>query len=346
MDLLWPGFLILLALLPLSVAAYLIILRRRRKFAVRYSSLALVRAALPQQAQWRRHLPFALLLLALASLIGALSRPVAVVQVPSGQATIILAMDVSRSMCATDIAPSRLAAAKTAALSFIDDQSPNTQMGLVAFAGFSALIQAPTTDQDLLQDAVRGLTTGRGTAIGSGILESLNAIAEVNDDIAPVTGPLTDAQLAPGAAVEFAPEIIVVLTDGVTTTGIPPLEAAEQAAVRGIRIYTIGFGTAGGGSGSVCGGGQGFGFGGGGGGGGGNFRRGIDEPTLIQVADMTGGDYYSAESAGELKEVLDSLPASFSTRPQTTEITFAFAALGALLALVAMTLALLWMPAA
>ncbi len=341
MDLLWPGFLALLALPPLLVAVYIWVLRRRRRFAVRYSSLALVRAALPRQAQWRRHVPFALLLLALASLIGALSRPVAVVQVPSGEATIILAMDVSRSMCATDIAPSRLAAAKTAALSFIDNQAPNTQMGLVAFAGFSALIQAPTADQALLQDAVRGLTTGRGTAIGSGILESLNAIAEINDDIEPVTGPLTTLATEPGTVVEYAPEIIVVLTDGVTTTGIPPLEAAEQAAVRGIRIYTIGFGTAGGGSGSVCGG-QGFGFGGGGGG---NFRRGIDEPTLIQVAEMTGGDYYSAESAGELEEVFQSLPASFSTRPQTTEITFAFTALGALLALAAMALGLLWMPA-
>ena len=345
MSFTWPGFLFLLALLPLLVAAYLLILRRRRKYAVRFSSLALLRAAMPKHSWVRRHLPFALLIATLATLSLALSRPVAVVQVPSGQATIILAMDVSRSMCSTDIAPSRLAAAKEAALSFIDGQSSNTQMGLVAFAGFSAMIQAPTTDQDLLQDAVQGLTTGRGTAIGSGILEAVNAIAEINDDIAPVTGSLRgfESSEAPDEIV-IRPEIIVLLTDGVTTNGIPPLVAAAEAGVRGIRVYTIGFGTSSGGSGSVCGGwgGQGFGFGGGGGGG---FRRGIDEPTLIQVAEMTGGEYYSAESAGELEEVFAELPASFSTRPQTTEISFIFAALGALLAVAAIGLGLLWQPA-
>jgi Ca-activated chloride channel family protein len=267
--------------------------------------------------------------------------------VPSGQATIILALDVSRSMCSTDIPPSRLDAAKEAALSFIRRQPPNTQVGLVAFAGFSALVQAPTNDQTLLEDAVRGLRPARATAIGSGIFESLNAIAEVNDSIEPVTNASFGAALQdlepPTDAVEYAPEIIVLLTDGVTTTGVPPLQAAAMAAERGIRVYTIGFGTSNGGSGSVCGGwgGQGFGFGGGGGGG---FRRGIDEATLIQVADMTGGEYYSAESAGELQEVFESLPASFSTRPETTEVTFLFAALGALFAGVALWLALRWQP--
>jgi Ca-activated chloride channel family protein len=352
MNVLWPGFLLLLALLPLSVVAYIWVLRRRRKYAVRFSSLALVRAALPKHSWLRRHLPFALLLLALSSLIAAASRPVAVVQVPSGQATIILALDVSRSMCSTDIPPSRLDAAQAAALSFIERQAPNTQVGVVAFAGFSALVQAPTTDQALLTDAVQGLTPARATAIGSGIVESLNAIAEVNDSIEPVTSDSLRAALSgedaalpePDAAKAYAPEIIVLLTDGVTTTGIPPLLAAQQAALRGIRVYTIGFGTADGGSGSICGGwrGQGFGFGGGGGGG---FRRGIDEATLIQVSDMTGGDYYSAESAGELQQVFQDLPASFSTRPETTEISYIFAALGALLAAAAMFLALRWQPA-
>src|SRR5687767_11316329 len=139
MSVLWPGFLVLLGLLPLLVGVYILVLRRRRKYAVRFSSLALLRAAMPRHSWLRRHLPFALLVGALASLIGAVSRPMAIVQVPSGQATIILAMDVSRSMCSTDIAPSRLDAAKAAALSFIDSQAPNTQMGLVAFAGFSAM---------------------------------------------------------------------------------------------------------------------------------------------------------------------------------------------------------------
>src|SRR3989337_538661 len=144
MALLWPGFLALLGLIPLIVAIYIWMLRRRRRFAVRYSSLALVREALPQQSRLRRYLPFALFLLALASLVIALGRPVAIVSVPAGQTTIILAIDVSRSMCSTDIQPNRLEAAKAAALSFIQSQRPGTQIGVIAFAGFAEMIQPPT----------------------------------------------------------------------------------------------------------------------------------------------------------------------------------------------------------
>lgn len=185
MDLLWPGFLFLLGLIPLIIGAYIWTLRRRRRFAVRYSSLALVREALPHQSRLRRHLPFALFLLALISLVLALGRPVTAVNVPAGQATIILAVDVSRSMCSTDIPPNRLTAAQAAAQSFIQDQGNSTQIGIVAFAGFAELIQPPTADQEVLQDAVQSLSTGRRTAIGSAILKSLDAIAEINPNVAP-----------------------------------------------------------------------------------------------------------------------------------------------------------------
>src|SRR5262245_6537963 len=148
MDWLWPGFLLLLGLLPVLVGLYIWALRRRGRAAVRYSSLALVREALPRQPWWRRHLPFALFVLALASLMLALARPVAVVSVPTGQVTIMLTMDVSRSMCSTDIPPNRLEAAKAAALSFIHRQNSNTQIGLVAFAGYAELVQMPTNDQE------------------------------------------------------------------------------------------------------------------------------------------------------------------------------------------------------
>src|SRR3712207_5662231 len=147
MDLLWPGFLLLLGLIPLIVAAYIWVLRRRR-VTLRYSSLALVRAALPHQSRLRRHLPFALFLLALISLIVALGRPVTYVRVPSDQASIMLAIDVSRSMRQIDIPPSRLAAAKVAALSFIQDQVLATRIGVVAFAGYAELIQPATADQE------------------------------------------------------------------------------------------------------------------------------------------------------------------------------------------------------
>lgn len=354
MNLLWPGFLLLLGLIPLIVAAYIWMLRRRRRFTVRYSSLALVREALPHQSRLRRHLPFALFLLALASLVIALGRPVTIVSAPTGRATIILAIDVSRSMCSTDIPPNRLEVAKNAALSFIQRQKSNTQIGIIAFAGFAELIQPPTTDQELLQDAVEGLSTGRRTAIGSGILKSLDAIAEIDKTVAPsVTGVSSGVEPTPVLKGMYAPHIIVLLTDGANNAGVLPVDAAQQAADRGIRVYTIGFGTENGseslpscgrgfqGGNPFAGGQQ---FGGGLGFGGGGFRRGIDEGTLKQVADLTGGNYYSAESASELQNVFENLPTYLITKHETMEISVAFTAIGMLLAAMAIILSLIWHP--
>lgn len=353
MDLLWPWFLTLLILIPALIAIYIWILRRKRRFAVRYSSLSLIRAAQPERSRWRRHVPFALFTAALAALILALTRPVSIVAVPAADVTIMLAMDVSRSMCSTDIPPNRLLAAEDAALSFIRDQPRGTQIGVVAFAGFAELVQMPTSDQATLEHAIQSLLTGRRTAIGSSILEAIDAIAEIDSSIAPSErygNDIVDFVPVPDGA--YAPSIIVLLTDGASNSGVEPLAAAQQAVDRGIRVYTIGFGTAQGGP-MVCGErdsmndpfGNGFGFGGGGfSGGGGRFRRGIDEETLQQVADMTGGTYYAPESADELIEVFRSLPTSLIMRHETTEISFIFAALGALLASVAMGLSLLWNP--
>jgi Ca-activated chloride channel family protein len=342
MDLLWPGFLVLLALVPLIIATYVWMLRRRRRFTVRFSSLTLVRAALPRYSRLRRHLPFALFLLALTSLMLALARPVAIVSVPTDQTTIILTMDVSRSMRAADIPPSRLEAAKAAAQSFIQGQKSSTQIGIVAFAGFSEMVQPPTTDQEALLTAIDSLTTGRGTAIGSGILKSLDVIAEIDPNVAPSTGESTTGpQIVPVPKGAYVPDIIVVLTDGVSTTGPEPLVAAQQAVDRGVRVYTIGFGTESGASNVDRGGG----FGGGGGGfGGGGFRRGIDEATLKQIADMTGGEYYSAESANELQSVLQNLPTYLITKHEILELTVVLTALGALLAIIAIGLSLRWNP--
>ncbi len=355
MDFLWPGFLLMLGIVPLLVAAYIWILRRRRRFAVRYSSLSLVRAAMPDRSRWRRHFPFALFLLGLSSLILAFGRPVAVVTVPVGKATVILAIDVSRSMCSTDIQPSRLDAAKSAAVSFIQRQSANTQIGVVAFGGFAELIQPPTSDQEILEDAVLSLITGRRTAIGSGLLESLDAIAEIDEGVAP------SSNLAPSAASvtpvpdgAYVPHIVVLLTDGVSNVGIGPLEAAQQAMDRGVRVYTIGFGTDHNDSFPNCSRqnqpetpfGDPFFNGGGGGGGGfsGGFRRNIDEETLIRIAEMTGGEYYSATSAGELQKVFEELPVHLITRHEVMDISVIFTALGAALALAAILLAMSWNP--
>jgi Ca-activated chloride channel family protein len=320
---------------------------------VRYSSLALVRDASPGSSSLRRHLPFALFALALAGLVVALARPVAVVSVPTSRTTILLAIDVSRSMCSSDIPPTRLQAAEAAAGAFIQRQGSATRIGIVAFSGFAEVIQAPTTDEEMLLDALQSLTTGRRTAVGSGILTAIDGIAEVDPSVTPsqIEGrPGVPPTPVPKGA--YAPDIIVVLTDGASNTGPLPLDAAQQAADRGIRVYTIGFGTADGGvSDPACAprfvggepgiggpppgaGAQGF----------GGFRRGIDEATLRQVADLTGGAYYPAQSAGELDKVLQDLPTSLILKHDVVELGFAFVAVSLVLAAPAFLLARAWRP--
>ncbi len=360
MDLLWPASLLLLALVPVVLVAYAWSLRRRRPSGVRYSSLSLIRDARPPSSRVRRHLPVALFLLALIALVAALARPVVVVSVPTNETTVLLAIDVSGSMCSTDIPPSRLQAAEAAAAAFIESQSGTTEIGIVAFSGFAEVVQAPTTDQTALLDALHSLTTGRRTAIGSGLLAALDAIAEIDPSVAPsVIAGRPGIEPTPVPAGAYAPDIVVLLTDGVNNAGPEPLDAAQQAVDRGVRVYTIGFGTADGGSadptcaaqfigrepGSAPGFGGGFGGQGfGGGGPGGGFRRGIDDTTLIQVANLTGGQYYPAESASELESVFAGLPTSLITKHETIEISVGFVALALGLAALGVLLGRAWRP--
>jgi Ca-activated chloride channel family protein len=348
----WIGLLVLLAIVPLLVAIYAWSLRRRRPRAARYSSLALIRDASPGSSRLRRHLPFALVAAATAALVIALGRPAVVVGVATNQTTIILTIDVSGSMCSTDIAPTRLEAAEEAAIAFIKSQQSRTEIGIVAFSGFAAVVQPPTTDQKDLIDAIRSLTTGRRTAIGSGILAAIDAIAEVD--------PTIDRAILPGRpgvepppvpAGAYAPDIIVLLTDGANNAGPAPVDAAGQALDRGLRVYTIGFGSVDGGSlDPVCrqqfiGNEPGGGFGGGfGGGGGGRFPRGIDEPTLRQVADLTGGSYHPADSAAELERVFADLPTKLITKREAVEISVGFVGLGGVLAAFGLLLGRAWRP--
>ena len=348
MSFLWPGLLMLLLLIPLAIGIYIWVLRRRRRFAVRYSSLSLIREAASKQSWLRKHLPFVLFLLALASLIFALSRPVATVVVPSNKATVVLAVDVSLSMCSTDIPPNRLEVAKQAALAFVEDNSSGRQVGIVAFAGFAELMVPPTTDLRALENAINSLYPARRTAIGSAILRSIDAISEVDDRVPPSElSAAASGQVPQGGAGEYSPHIIVLLTDGASNAGPLPLIAAEQAVERGIRVYTIGFGTTRNTSPMNCGDGDPFGgfFGFGGGGfGGGGFRREIDEETLTQIAEMTGGEYYIATSASELQQVFRDLPTYVIATRETTEISVFFTALAALMAILALILGLRWHP--
>ena len=365
MGLLWPIYLLLLAAIPLLVMAYVLVLRRRRRFAVQYSSLSLIRQAMPAGFRWRRHLPFALMALAVALLILALSRPFANVTVASSRTTVMLALDVSLSMCADDVYPNRLTVAQEATERFIESQEPGTQVGIVAFAGIAQLIVPPTTDRDELLEAVSNLTTARATAVGSAIARSLDALAEVNPDISPVSvfvSPREDVQSA-GLEDGLQPDVVVLLTDGASNRGLSPLAAARAASDRGVRVYTIGFGTTNpavlrctleqlggdefnrrigqGGFGSF--GRRGFGSFGRGGQGFRNFLR-LDEPTLTRVAEITGAEYYLAESADELIQVFSTIPVQIEKKKVRMEVSAVLTAIGALLALSAVALGLRWSP--
>lgn len=361
----WPLALFSLAVIPAMVGLYVWLLRRRRRFAVSFGSLAVVKEAAPQQARWRRHLPFALLMLAMGSLVVAFARPRAPVIVPLSQTSIVLAMDVSRSMCSTDVAPNRLSIAQDAARAFVEGQPDDTQIGIVAFAGIAQIVVSPTTDTEQLTTAIDSFTTALGTTLGNATLKAIDAIAEINPSVAPSRIDLVDREaLESGeleteeAVTEFVPDIVVLLTDGANTQGVDPLLAAEEAASRGVRVYTIGFGTEEPQQ-MVCsreqlaadpfenefGGQSGFagqrgdpndGFDG--------FRQFLllDEPTLESMAETTGGDYFRADSAEQLSQVFDDLPAQVELQTVDREISVFFLAVGALLTLVALVLSLRW----
>ena len=340
----WPWALVSLLIIPILCGITWLLRRQRRRAAVRVTSIALVRSALPPRTRWTRLIPTLLLLLGFATLGVGAARPQATVPVPSNSTTIMLAMDVSGSMCSTDVEPNRLTVAQEAAVSFIESQDGETKIGLVAFAGVAGLQVPPTTDKDVLIEAIDNFTTARGTAIGSAILTSIDGIAAINPTVAP-TG--VDAESAQRSG--YAADVIVVLTDGANTQGVEPATAAESAAVRGLRVFTIGFGTttpsrmactgrqAGGWAGGP-GGGPGGGFGGGGG----RNPRVMDEGTLQAVAEITGGQYYKAESADQLQGALGDLPSQVAVVRKHVDIASWFAGAGGLLVAVAVGLSLWW----
>ena len=351
----WPVALLLLLAIPLVWGTYVVAMRRRRKQAVTYSSVALLRSVLPRRSRWQRHLPVALLLASLGVLAVASARPQMVRDVPTSRTSIILALDVSRSMCATDVDPNRMAVAQQAARDFVADLPSGTRMGLVVFSGFAQLAVPPTTDRELLVGAIDGLTTGRGTAIGAAMLKALDAIAEVNIEVKPVGDAETAGLAAPRIPMAapgtggFVPDIVVLLTDGANTRGIPPLDAVSFAVERRVRVFTIGFGTTrpvtlacsaqqlGGDT-------QRFGGGGAGGFGGGGARSPLraDSATLEEVSKRTGGVSYSAQDAPQLRKVFADLPKDVTLQKRPREMTAAFVALGAVLAAAAIGASIRW----
>ena len=343
MVFLWPSLLWLLLMLPLLVLLYLWLLRRRKVQALAYPGLALVRQALGSRAQWRRHLPPLLFLLGLAALLLAAARPLAVLKLPSEQQTIILAMDVSGSMRATDVEPDRLTAAQNAAKAFIKELPRHVRVGVVAFAGTAQLAQLPTQSHDDLLKAIDSFQLQRGTATGNGIMVALATLfPDAGIDIAALGGrqamrvlPMdqvtrpepeqkTFTPVAPGS---YRSAAIIMLTDGQRTTGVDPLEAAQWAADRGVRVYTVGVGTV---QGEVIGF-EGW-----------SMRVRLDEDTLKAVALRTNAEYFHAATAQDLRKVYETLSSRISVETKETEVTALMALAGAALMLLAGALSVWW----
>lgn len=345
MSFLWPEALWLLLVLPIAAGLYVLLLRRRKKNVLRHATLGVVRQALGPQ-HLRRHLPPALLALGLIATIVAIARPTAVITLPSEQRTIIMAIDVSLSMRANDVEPTRMAAAQKAAKSFVQKQPDDVRIGIVSFAGTAALVQPPTRDKDDLNAAIDRFELARHTAIGSGLLVSLAALfpgEEIDVEKAILGGISTreqararsaDANKAPRRpAAKIVPPgsytsgAIVLLTDGRRTTGPDPLEIARMAADHGVRVFTVGFGKADGGMANV----DGY-----------SMYMAFDEATLKSIAELTRADYYHASSSDELTKVYDTLTARFLLEKKQTEISALVAALGGLLIIAAAALSVLW----
>ena len=341
MTFLWIHLLWLLLFVPALVALYFVLLRRKKKAALRYASLAMVRDAMGARQSIRRHLPPLLMLIALTLLILAIARPAATVTLPSQHETIILAMDVSRSMMAVDVSPNRLSASQAAARAFVADQPSTTRIGVVSFAGTAAVVQSPTQNREDILAAIERFQLQRGTAIGSGILVSLATIfPDAGIDIEAFSrrdfgrsrsldkaGKGDKPDFTPVAPGSYTSAAIILLTDGQRTTGPDPIEAARMAADRGIRIFTVGIGTV---NGELIGT-EGW-----------SMRVRLDEESLKTIANVTRGEYFYAGTAVDLKKIYQTLNSRLSLERKQTEVTALFSAAAAVMALVSGLLSLLW----
>ena len=336
MSFIWPTMLLSLLLLPVAVALYIRQQRRRRELIASYGSLGVVReiGGRPgggRRIGWRRHTPPVLFLIALALLLVALARPQTTVSLPKVAGTVILAFDVSGSMAADDIKPTRMEAAKVAARDFVALQPQTVRVGVVAFSDSGITVQAPTNDQGVVVAAINRLTPSTGTSLGNGILVSLNTIATAESgeqtnyyrNLTPTVLP-TPTPVAKGT---HTSAVIVVLTDGENTAMPDPLAAAKTAANRGVRIYTVGIGSPAGAVLKI----NGF-----------SVQTQLDEATLKQIAQATDGAYYNAPTAEDLQAIYGKLGSQLTIKPEKIEVTALFSGAGLLVLLIGGICSLLW----
>ncbi len=340
MTFMWPSLLWLLLAVPVLVAVYWWLLRRKKKASLRFASLSIVREAMDTGPSFRRHIPPILFLLAITMMLLAASRPFAVVTLPMQQETIMLAMDVSGSMRATDVLPTRMVAAQNAAKAFLAELPRNIKVGIVAFAGSAQVAQIPTLNREDLVSAIDRFQLQRGTAIGNGIVMSLATLfPDAGIDLAQLQygnrqrgvaiddKPKEKQEFTPVAPGSYSSAAIILLTDGQRTTGVDSLEAAKLASERGVRVYTVGVGTT---SGETIGF-EGW-----------SMRVKLDEETLKAIANKTQADYFYAGTAADLKKVYETLSSRLTVEKKETEISGLLALVAAALAIASAGLSMLW----
>jgi len=331
MSFIWPALLWSLAVIPLFVLLYLRMQKRRSQYAIRYGSLGLVQQASGRGVGSRRHIPAILFLLGLTILFVALARPQMVLGLPKVEGIVILAFDVSGSMSAEDFEPTRLEAAKIVAKDFVARQPSTVQIGIVAFSESGFSVELPSNDQAAILASIDRLQPQRGTSLASGIIVSLNTIATITgQDPILGTDPQAEAPVEPIPAPEKVAEnsaVIVLLTDGENNVNPDPLEAAQLAADRGVRIHTIAVGSVEGTVLTV----NGF-----------TVHTKVDEATLQQIAGLTEGQYFNAQTEDDLRTIYESIEPHLVIEQDETEVTAVFAGLSILILLIGGMLSLLW----
>jgi Ca-activated chloride channel family protein len=329
MSFIWPAMLLFLLAIPLVFVLYLKLQQRRRQIAAQFSSFGLVQGSSGQRIGIRRHIPTGLFLAGLSILVIAMARPQAMISMPRIEGTVILAFDVSGSMAADDMQPTRMEAAKAAAKDFIERQPSSVKIGVVAFSDSGFSVRAPTDDQVEIMAAINRLAPERGTSLGRGILASLDAIAPGLGQVSSgqsseLEGPVTPTPLPEGT---YTSAVVVLLTDGENTTTPDPLAAAQVAADRGVRIYTIGIGSPEGAILDI----DGF-----------NVHTMLNEATLQQISQLTGGAYYNAENEEDLHKIYGDLSPQWVIKPEKTEVTSVLAGASILVLLLGGMFSLLW----
>ncbi|HET6262520.1 MAG TPA: VWA domain-containing protein [Chloroflexia bacterium] len=332
MTFVWPIMLFWLVLIPAFPAIYVWMQQRRQQLVALYGNPGLVQEAAGRRVGARRHIPPLFFLAALVVLIVAMARPQATVSLPRLEGSVILAFDVSGSMAADDLKPSRMEAAKAAAREFVQDQPSSVQIGVVTFSDGGFTAQPPTDDQAAVLASIERLTVQRGTSLARGIEASLNVLSAGEGDKPQGLSIPRTQEAAPTATPvpkgTYTSAVIVLLTDGENNQEPDPLEAAQAAADRGVRIHTVGVGSTAGATLRI----EGF-----------SVRSRLDEETLQRISEMTGGTYYNAANEEDLHAIYDNLDPELAIKPQKMEMTSLFAGAGILILILGSTLSLLWL---